>query len=270
VPRPDATDLIKPRPAEQLQYTRDRTDYCWYLTSLDVPKSGEVELTVEKVADFFQVFLDGNRVALSKAHLLEDRGSIDGAGFSQKVRFQCEAGRHELAILVCALGLTKGDWMIEANMARERKGIWRRVLLGGNELNGPWHMRVFDPAPTIGFAAATATGEGPLAWHRLRFAAPREDRPLALDLGAMGKGMVWLNGQCLTRYWLLPIQESDRAHLEHDQLHSRHDKEPSQRYYHVPGDWLRDENELLVFEELGGGRAEAIRLVASETRTGTS
>ena len=277
VPSFDPAGATEPQPLEQLQYTRDVTDYCWYLTIVEVPQSGEIELQIEGVADFFQVFIDGERVASSESHLPEDRGPIgagarrmfvlghkedametakdggpvEGAGFRQSVRFSCQSGRHEVAILVSALGLVKGDWNIEANMADERKGIWGRVLLGGGELTGPWQMRAFDPASTADFAAAE-TGSGQLSWHRFAFPAPGTDRPVVLDLATMQKGLAWLNGRCLTRYWLVSIQESKDAHLEHDQLQTRSGEEPSQRYYHVPHDWLREENELILFDEFGG------------------
>ena len=258
VPTLDAAGTNEVTPQEQLQYTRDLTDYCWYLTRADMPKSGEVELTIEGVADFFQVFVDGQRVAISQTHIIEDRGSIDGPGFHQSVHFSCEAGTHELAILVSALGLTKGDWMINANMAYERKGIWGRVLLDGSELKGAWQMNAFDPSPTAGFATATP-GEGQFSWHRFTFATPSAAVPLALDLGTMEKGMAWINGHCLARYWLVSIQKSKQVHLEHDQLQVQYDKEPSQRYYHVPSDWLLEKNELILFDELGG-KPRSVRL----------
>jgi hypothetical protein len=265
VPRLLADEPLLTHPQEQLQFTRDLTDYCWYLTPVEVPQSGELELTIEGVADFFQVFVDGERVAVSESHILEDRGSLDGAGFRQCVRFGCEAGTRDLAILVCALGLTKGDWMIGANMAHERKGIWGRALLDGQELTGSWQTHVFDPSSINSFAESTE-GQGHLSWHRLTFTLPAETTPLVLDLGMMGKGMLWLNGQCLSRYWLLPILESERVHLEHDQLQAEYKSEPSQRYYHIPREWLCEENELLVFEELGGN-AQSIRLCTSVERS---
>ncbi|HEX8833823.1 MAG TPA: beta-galactosidase, partial [Abditibacteriaceae bacterium] len=263
VPRLSAEEPLLPHPQEQLQFTCDLTDYCWYLTSIEVPQSGEAELTLEGVADFFQVFVDGKRVAVSASHILEDRGSLDGAGFRQSVHFECEAGTQDLAILVCALGLTKGDWMIGANMAQERKGIWGRALWNDQELIGSWQMRAFDPSPVAAFAHAPI-GEGPLSWQRLTFAMPAEATSLALDMGAMGKGMLWLNGQCLSRYWLLPVRQSEQVHLEHDQLQSEYKSEPSQRYYHVPREWLCEENELIVFEELGGS-PQNIRLCAVQS-----
>ncbi|GMP74788.1 hypothetical protein CsSME_00032100 [Camellia sinensis var. sinensis] len=33
------------------------------------------------------------------------------------------------------------------------------------------------------------------------FNTPDGDEPLALDMGSMGKGQVWINGQSIGRYW---------------------------------------------------------------------
>jgi hypothetical protein len=33
------------------------------------------------------------------------------------------------------------------------------------------------------------------------FNAPDGDEPLALDMGSMGKGQIWINGQGIGRYW---------------------------------------------------------------------
>lgn len=46
-----------------------------------------------------------------------------------------------------------------------------------------------------------AQKQQPLAWHKAYFDAPEGDEPLALDMGSMGKGEVWVNGESLGRYW---------------------------------------------------------------------
>jgi hypothetical protein len=45
------------------------------------------------------------------------------------------------------------------------------------------------------------------AYHKLAnlqayFNTPAGNEPLALDLGSMGKGQVWINGQSIGRYWM--------------------------------------------------------------------
>lgn len=34
------------------------------------------------------------------------------------------------------------------------------------------------------------------------FDSPEGDQPIALNLGSMGKGEVWINGQSIGRYWV--------------------------------------------------------------------
>jgi hypothetical protein len=59
--------------------------------------------------------------------------------------------------------------------------------------------------------------------------------PFRLDACGLGKGMMWVNGQGVGRHWL--IQARDPANTF------------SQRYYHVPAGWLRNENRIVIFEE---------------------
>lgn len=40
------------------------------------------------------------------------------------------------------------------------------------------------------------------------FDAPEGDDPVALDLGSMGKGQVWVNGHGIGRYWTLIAPEN--------------------------------------------------------------
>ncbi|KAK4352651.1 hypothetical protein RND71_028169 [Anisodus tanguticus] len=70
------------------------------------------------------------------------------------------------------------------------------------------------------------------------FDAPKGDDPVALNLGSMGKGEAWINGQSIGRYWV-----------------SFHTPEgvPSQTWYNVPRSFLKPRDNLLVlFEEETG------------------
>lgn len=37
--------------------------------------------------------------------------------------------------------------------------------------------------------------------RQVSFDAPKVDAPVALNLGSMGKGEAWINGQSIGRYW---------------------------------------------------------------------
>lgn len=104
-------------------------------------------------------------------------------------------------------------------------------------------------------------------WYRLQFPASLVSTfnsydALVLDMSSMTKGFVWVNGHNLGRYWLTPAvskacEECDyvggyketRCRIMCDQ--------PSQKYYHVPLDWVKPKQgqemiEVTVFEEVVG------------------
>lgn len=41
-----------------------------------------------------------------------------------------------------------------------------------------------------------------IAIYQSVFDAPKGDDPVALNLGSMGKGEAWVNGQSIGRYWV--------------------------------------------------------------------
>ncbi|MFA6962566.1 MAG: beta-galactosidase [Opitutaceae bacterium] len=267
--------VVAAKPVEQLLLTRDETDYCWYETDLVVSakESGTGELLLERVADIVHVFIDGRLAVTTPGPLRERRGKLDAGKFTQTFTLDLPAGRHRLSILACALGLIKGDWMIGyANMADEHKGLWAPVRWRGRKLAAVWHMQpglLGERTALFSDAGALATWKKsparpqtrPLSWWRTTFARPKSGGPFALDLGGMTKGLVWLNGRCLGRYW--NIVESDPMGPWMGWMKGSLDAIPSgvatQRHYHVPADWLREHNSLVLFEELGGDPA-SIRL----------
>lgn len=254
-------------PVEQLRLTRDESDYCWYTTALRIAGDEPVSrtLTLEGVADLAYVFLDGELVAQAPAPPPEERGALDGAAFTQRFELSAEPGTHDLSILCCALGLIKGDWQIGgANMAEERKGLWGRALWGDAPLTG-WTMRpglvgercgLFGPAAELaGWNRHDAAGRGkPLTWWRLEFDRPEDDLPLALDLHGMTKGLAFLNGRCIGRYWLVPAGPQEFWGASSVELGET--GIPTQRYYRLPGEWLRERNVVTLFDEGGGDPAQ--------------
>ena len=257
-----------PAPIEQLKLTHDTTDYCWYTTKLRVEGGGT--LALEGVGDVAHVFVDGSLAGTTPTPIQENRGPVDGDAFKQSFALSLEAGEHELSILCCAMGLIKHDCMIgDRNMAEERKGLWGRALWNGQPLPGPWKMQPGLVGEHVGVCGAAASlvkwkaGKGPsarphLRWWQASFARPEGDGPFAVDLQGMTKGMLWLNGQCAGRYWLVPANGTSMDWLQTFVAHTDVG-EPTQRYYHLPTEWLKDQNMLVLFDELGGD-ASRVRL----------
>jgi hypothetical protein len=84
-------------------------------------------------------------------------------------------------------------------------------------------------------------------------AEPYPQLAYALDLSSMNKGVAYLNGFHLGRYWLIKGKGEGCAPPHHGPLcymHFRHSNEPTQYLYHVPTSLLKPTgNELFLFEE---------------------
>ncbi|KAK4859616.1 hypothetical protein QYF36_008711 [Acer negundo] len=78
------------------------------------------------------------------------------------------------------------------------------------------------------------------------FDAPVGDDLVALNLGSMGKGEAWVNGQSIGRYWVSFLTPKGS---------------PSQTWYHVPRSFLKPTgNVLVILEEEGGGYPPSISI----------
>jgi beta-galactosidase len=252
-------------PVEALSLTHDETDYCWYTTKLNVKTAGAAVLKVDGVADIVHVFVDGQLVETSSGETLkEERGSfLDSPAFKKHFTLDLAPGEHELTLLCCSLGLIKGDWQIgRANMAAERKGFWGTAFWNDEPILTPWTTQ----PGTLGEHTSLPTADNgrwqpdaqsarcrPLTWLRTTFARSQNNHPLSLDLQGMNKGIAWLNGRCIGRYWLTEGRSLERSWaIPGDQPVVG---QPTQRYYHLPLEWLSDQNTLVLFEEIGGDPA---------------
>lgn len=251
------------QPTEQLLLTRDHTDYCWYSTTIHVKSAGPQELVIPYGGDYFYAYLDRRLVDRTVAPLKEDRGPItpddpahprvytngytpQSGGYRHVFNLgDVPVGQHRLDLLATAVGMIKGDWMIDSPMNFERKGIWEGVLLNGSPLTG-WEMIPFLAGEKAGVvekdSAATWTSLGAaqtLSWYRSTFhLAPEtlaEDADYRINAAGLGKGMLFVNGHGVGRHWLIVSPGTGG--------------QPTQQCYLVPRNWLRAENTLVIFEE---------------------
>jgi hypothetical protein len=259
--------ILRAEPEDQLLFTKDATDYCWYSHSLTTKAPGPRKLRLTFCGDFLRVYVNGAPVAQTELPLNECRGPTerrrDAAGgdvnplelsepqYEQTFRIPLRAGANRIDILCGALGLIKGDWMISGPMTGERKGIWNRVFLDGKPLRG-WEIR-----PGLSAGHGPARRSRFLGWHETTFSVPRRllggSHDFRLDLDGWEKGMVFVNGRMLGRHWLVPgdgYGVDGAWHLSHEWgLSCAAPSEPSQRYYRIPDSWLGERNTLTLFEE---------------------
>lgn len=171
----------------------------------------EATLTLSGANDWTQVFVGGKRI-----------GVLDRRRGETGVTIPPRAERQQLDILVEAMGRIN-----YGNGLHDRKGLTKDALLDGNPLPGPWTVfpLPLESAPKGLRFKPTNNGSGP-AFYRIQFNVTRPGDTY-LDLRNWRKGMVWVNGQHLGRYW---------------------DLGPQQTLY-CPGCWLKTgSNELIVLE----------------------
>ena len=165
------------------------------------PEDGGL-LTVENLHDFGYVAVDGKRV-----------GIYDRRHRGAKVKLEAakDGKQHTLAILVEAMGRINSSHGME-----DRKGLDGKVTLGKKELKG-WTAKLIPIDPDFG-AKGVYKGEFEV----------KEVGDTYLDMSAWTKGIAWVNGHNLGRYWSIGPQQT----------------------LYVPGCWLKagvNEIEVLDF-----------------------
>ncbi|KAF1861390.1 hypothetical protein Lal_00025688 [Lupinus albus] len=257
---------------EQINVTRDTSDYLWYITSVDVGSSesflrgGELPtLIVQSTGHAVHVFING-QLSGSGYGTREDRR------FRYIGNVNLRAGTNRIALLSVAVGLPNVGGHFET---------WNTGILGPIALHGldqgkldlswnKWTYQVglkgeaMDLASPNGISsvewmqtALLVQKKQPLTWHKTYFNAPEGDEPLALDMEGMGKGQIWINGQNIGRYWTASAvgncSDCSYAGSFRPPKCQLGCGQPTQRWYHVPRSWLKpDHNLLVVFEELAG------------------
>ncbi|KAJ6799813.1 beta-galactosidase 5-like isoform X1 [Iris pallida] len=257
---------------EQINVTRDTSDYLWYITSVDInPNEGFLHggrlpvLIVESAGHALHVYINGQ---LS--------GSAYGTRQNRRITYtgnaNFRAGSNIIALLSVAVGLPNVGTHYE---------LWKTGILGPVAIHGidqghrdmtwqKWTYKVGLKGENLNLNSVDGTSvewmrgslavqtQQPLTWYRAYFDAPAGDEPLALDMGSMGKGQVWINGQSIGRYWTLYAPNGNCNQCSYIGTY-RSPKcqsgcgQPTQRWYHVPRSWLHPtKNLLVVFEELGG------------------
>jgi beta-galactosidase len=181
-----------------------------------IAAGGPQTLQADQVRDFAWVFLDGKAV-----------GTMDRRLRRNQIALPSRSAPAQLDILIEALGhINFGSEM------HDRKGLPAGVHLFGEGEALPAKWQIFrlglDDAVLSGLKWQSGPTKGPTFW-RGNFTV---DKPADtfLDLRFWSKGVAWVNGHCLARFW---------------------DIGPTQTAY-VPGPWLRaGRNEVIVFDLIG-------------------
>ncbi|KAF2285145.1 hypothetical protein GH714_038820 [Hevea brasiliensis] len=232
---------------EQINITRDATDYLWYMTDVKIdPDEGFLRsgqdpiLTIFSAGHSLQVFINGQLSGTVYGSLNDPKLT-----FSQNVKLI--AGINKISLLSAAVGLPNVGLHFES-----------------------WNAGVLGPVTLKGLNEGTRDLSGWNWSYKTTFDAPEGNEPLALDMSSMGKGQVWVNGRSVGRHWPGYIARGSCGDCNYagtfdDKKCRSNCGEPSQRWYHVPRSWVNPSGNLLVVFEEWGGDPSAISLVKRST-----
>ncbi|XP_019446869.1 PREDICTED: beta-galactosidase 3-like [Lupinus angustifolius] len=268
----DDSAVTAPGLLEQINVTRDTSDYLWYITSVDIGSSesflrgGETPtLVVQSTGHAVHVFINGQ---LSGSAF----GTREYRRFKYTDKVNLRAGTNRIALLSVAVGLPNVGGRYET---------WNTGILGPVEIHGldqgnwdlsrqKWTYQVGLKGEAMNLvspngissvqwmqSAIVIKRNQPLTWHKTYFDAPDGDEPLALDMESMGKGQIWINGQSIGRYWTAFANGNCNGCNYAGGFRPPKCQfgcgQPTQRWYHVPRSWLKPtQNLLVIFEELEG------------------
>ena len=216
LPEPKLSEDIKPM---------EQFDQGWgtilYRTSLPEVKEGTT-LLIDEVHDWAQVYADGKLL-----------GRLDRRrGQNSLVLPSLQKGTR-LDILVEAMGSVNFDVAIH-----DRKGITNKVeLLTETDKKELKNWEVYSFPVDYDFAESKKYAEGEKldapAYYRATFELDRVG-DVFLDMQTWGKGMVWVNGKAMGRFWKIGPQQT----------------------LFMPGCWLKKgKNEIIVLDLLGPEKA---------------
>jgi beta-galactosidase len=208
---PEATKSDRPRTMEYF----DQGYGCILYQAALSPGAGE-RLVLKKLHDFCTIFIDGERV-----------GQMD-RNQSKPFYLPARTNSSTLKLLVEAMGRVHYG----PGVGTDRKGITEKVFLEGRsgvqELRG-WEVFNLpldaNQLSKCQFKKGRAPRNMP-AFYRANFEL-KEVGDTFLDMRAWGRGVVWVNGQNLGRFWRLGPQQT----------------------LYCPGPWLKKGmNEVIVLE----------------------
>lgn len=184
--------------------------YVLYSRKFDKPITGEMR--IPGLRDYALVYVDGKFVGELNRMFNQ---------YEMKVNVPLNA---RLDILVENLGRINYD----AEIPNNKKGIIAPVIMNGNEISGNWEIYKIpmNKTPDIKEAKTPAQTTRPAIYYGTFNIEKTGD--VFLDMHNWGKGIVFVNGYNLGRYWKVGPQQT----------------------LYLPGCWLKkDKNEVVIFEQ---------------------
>lgn len=210
---------VLPKPvqaASPLTFEQLNQGYGYVLYRTRLPKGEAGILKIKELRDYGVVFVNGKK-----------QGIVDRMLRTDSLTIEAGTGEQVIDILVENLGrINFGQYLLQ-----NTKGITKEVTLNGKVLSG-WQMYSLPMTTTDKLSYNNKPGKDCPVIKKGSFELA-ETGDTYLDLSNWGKGVIWVNGHNLGRYW---------------------NKGPQQTLY-LPAEWLnKGRNEIVVFEMIKPGQ----------------
>ncbi|KAI5021218.1 hypothetical protein ZWY2020_055063 [Hordeum vulgare] len=230
--------VMEERAARADRDVGDQSDYLWYRTSLEHKGESNYKLHVNTTGHELYAFVNGKLVG---RHYAPNGGFV----FQMETPVKLHSGKNYISLLSATIGLKNYGALFE-------------MMPAGIETH-------LDKAKDRSQWRGGTIGAPPFTWYKATFEAPTGEEPVVADLLGLGKGVVWVNGNNLGRYWpsyVAADMDGCRRCDYRGTFMADGDgqkcltgcNEPSQRFYHVPRSFLKagEPNTMVLFEEAGG------------------
>ncbi|XVF45535.1 hypothetical protein PTKIN_Ptkin02bG0214000 [Pterospermum kingtungense] len=239
---------VEHEPKELYDLTKDASDYAWYTTKIplsrrDLPMKKDIYpvLRIASLGHGIHAVVNGEYI-----------GSAHGSKVEKSFVFQKPAkfveGVNHIALLAYLTGYADSGAYMEHRYAGPRSITILGLNTGTLDItpNGWGHQVGIDGEKKKIYTKEgsqtvewTQTGGGPpLTWYKGYFDAPEGTNPITIRMTGMGKGMVWINGRSIGRYWMSYLSPL---------------LQPTQSEYQIPRSYLQPtQNLITIFEEEQG------------------
>ncbi|XP_074587456.1 beta-galactosidase 6-like [Curcuma longa] len=256
---------------EQINTTADASDYLWYSISVNITgnepflfNGTQSILHVESLGHVLHSFVNGQSTGTGI-------GNSDNVNVILDTTVTLVPGKNIIDLLSVTVGLQNYGAHFDLSGA----GVTGPVLLMGlndriDLSSNLWTYQIglrgedsglpdYSKNSPIWISEDPLPKNSPLIWYMTDFDAPAGNDPVAIEFTGMRKGMAWVNGESIGRYWpayLAPQTGCSSCNYRGTYGSSKCLKncgKPSQTLYHVPRSFIQPgKNKLILFEEMGG------------------
>uniref|UniRef100_A0A804P1W4 Beta-galactosidase n=1 Tax=Zea mays TaxID=4577 RepID=A0A804P1W4_MAIZE len=236
--------------------TKDKTDYVWYTSSFkleadDMPIRRDIKTVLEVNSHGHASVAFVNTKFVGCGH-----GTKMNKAFTLEKPMDLKKGVNHVAVLASTMGMMDSGAYLEHRLAGVDRVQIKGLNAGTLDLtnNGWGHIvglvgeqkQIYTDKGMGSVTWKPAVNDRPLTWYKRHFDMPSGEDPIVLDMSTMGKGLMFVNGQGIGRYWISYKHALGR---------------PSQQLYHIPRSFLRQKDNVLVLFEEEFGRPDAIMIL---------